>query len=127
MKNISIKKTDAVIEISGLKVKTVIGYNESERNRFQNVKIDISYETDITQSSQTDQIEDAVDYKTLKKNVMKAVQLSRFNLLEKLAAFVLETVLKHEGITDATVKVSKPGALRFADNVSVLLSGRSKA
>ena len=69
----------------------------------------------------SDAIEDTVDYKTITKRIIKEVEASQFFLLEKLTRLILNIVIENERVTEATVRVDKPFALRFADSVSLEL------
>ena len=68
-----------------------------------------------------DVVEDALNYKTITKAIIKHVESGRFLLLEKLVADVLGICSEHESVTYAKVKIDKPHALRFADSVSLSL------
>ncbi len=111
----------AKIKISDLSLRATVGTNEWERKNKQDVLINISIEYDAGRASQTDDIKDAVDYKNITKRVIKTVEASRFHLLEKLAATVLEVVMKDKKVASAIVRIDKPHALHFAKSVSVEL------
>ena len=112
----------ATIRITDLRLKTIIGINDWERHVKQEVNINIIMELDVSKAAQSDDIKDTIDYKALKKKIMGFVKSSRFNLLERLAAEVLNIVMKDRRIKFACVKIDKPLALRFARSVSVEVS-----
>jgi FolB domain-containing protein len=112
----------ATIRISNLRLRTIIGINDWEREVKQDVVINITLEFDATRASKSDDIKDTVDYKTLTKKVIKAVEESRFNLLEALGAAILKLALGDPKVLNATVRIDKPQALRFADSVSLELT-----
>ena len=111
-----------LIRIKNLRVRTIIGINEWERDAPQDVIINIEMELDGKRVSQTDSIDDTVDYKVLKRRILREVEGSQFFLLDKLASHVLDIVMEEQKVERATVEVDKPNALRFADSVSVLCS-----
>ena len=111
-----------LIRIKNLRVRTIIGINEWERDAPQDVIINIEMELDGKRVSQTDSIDDTVDYKVLKRRILREVEGSQFFLLDKLASHVLDIVMEEKKVKRATVEVDKPNALRFADSVSVLCS-----
>lgn len=115
-------KTQAKIEITNLKLRTIIGINNWERKVKQNVIINISLEYNAAKAITADDIEDTVDYKKLTKEIIKRVESSRFYLLEKLTAMILKTVMDSPRVEKAAVRVDKPRALRFADSVSCELT-----
>ncbi|MCL2701521.1 MAG: dihydroneopterin aldolase [Phycisphaerae bacterium] len=110
------------IRIKDLRLRTVIGVEEWERDRPQEVVVNLELEFDGTAAGLHDRLEDTIDYKALKQRILVAVETSRYRLLECLAIGVLEIVRETPGIRAATVEVDKPGALRFARSVSVEVS-----
>ena len=112
----------ATVRITNLKLRTIIGANEWERDLQQDVIINITFDYDAGKASKSDNLKDTVDYKVITKKIIKAVEASNFLLLEKLASMILEIVMANPLIKNATVRVDKPLALRFADSVSVELS-----
>lgn len=109
----------AKIRITNLRLRTIIGANDWERDIKQNVIINITIDYDAAKSGQTDKLEDTIDYKAITKKVIALVESSNYFLLEKLAEKVLESVLDNRKVGQAHVRIDKPGALRFADSVSV--------
>lgn len=111
------------VRIKNLRLRTIIGVYEWEQTRRQDVVINVVFDFDGRAAATSDRLEDTVDYKTLTRVITEAVEASRFVLLEKLADTVLQLVLADPKILAATVEVDKPGALRYADSVSVVVSG----
>ena len=112
----------ATIRITNLKLRTIIGIHDWERKHKQDVIINITIDFDASKSIESDTIKDTVDYKVLTKHIIKKVETSDFQLLEKLAQLVLNIVMENPQVQKATVRVDKPFALRFADSVSIELS-----
>lgn len=110
-----------IIRIDNLRLRTIIGCNDWERDKRQEVVINMAIETKSEIAQKTDDIEDAIDYRDMTKRVAAFVEASAFNLLERLAAGVLGVVMEDARVSSATVRVDKPHALRFADSVSVEL------
>jgi D-erythro-7,8-dihydroneopterin triphosphate epimerase len=109
----------AVIRIKNLALRTVIGTTEYERREKQDVIINVDLEVDASKAVETDNIEYALDYRTLTKRIIQAVEDSDFFLLEGLTDFILRITMDMDGVLWARVEVDKPHALRFADSVSV--------
>jgi D-erythro-7,8-dihydroneopterin triphosphate epimerase len=107
------------IHITDLLIRCIIGANDWERTQPQDVLINIILYTDMAGPCATDRIEDAVDYKEIKKQVIAMVEASSFHLIERLAAEIAAICLAHPAVTAARVRVDKPGALRFAKTVGV--------
>jgi len=112
----------ALIEITDLHLRTVIGANDWEREVKQDVIINVQMEFDPARAIESDDINDTVDYKAVTKSIIKLVEGSQFYLIEKLADSILKIVTGTPGVSGATVRVDKPQALRFAQSVSVTLS-----
>jgi D-erythro-7,8-dihydroneopterin triphosphate epimerase len=111
-----------VIRIKNLRLRAIIGVNSWEREHAQEVVLNVELEYDGTRAADTDSIEDAIDYKRLKLQIMQEVEASHYFLLEKLASRVLELVARDPKVQRAVVEIDKPSALRFADSVSVTTS-----
>ncbi len=115
------------ILIQDLKVQCIIGVNEDERHRKQDVVINITLDTDLSRPGQTDRFEDTVDYRAVKKEVVTLVESSRFFLIEALAEAIAALCLQNRSVSGVTVRVDKPGALRFARSVAVEIERTRKA
>jgi D-erythro-7,8-dihydroneopterin triphosphate epimerase len=110
------------IRIDNLRLRTLIGVYQWEQDHAQEVIINISFDYDANEAAATDEISKAVDYKAMKLRIMDLVENGSFALLERLAQDILSTVIEEPLIASATVRVDKPGALRFADSVSAEVS-----
>ncbi|MGC9359118.1 MAG: 2-amino-4-hydroxy-6-hydroxymethyldihydropteridine diphosphokinase [Anaerolineae bacterium] len=108
-----------LILVRDLLLRTIIGINEDERHKLQDVVIDITVETDTHTAGRTDDVRHAVNYRTITKQVVSLVQDSRFFLVEKLAEEIARICLTQPRARSATVHVAKPGAVRFARSVGV--------
>lgn len=115
------RPTQATINISNLRLRTFIGFNPEEMEKKQDVVINIEICYAISEKALNDQIEDALNYKVITKQVIEHVENGRFMLLEKLVANVLEICSAHRDVRTAQVTIDKPHALRFADSVSLML------
>ncbi|TMO67697.1 dihydroneopterin triphosphate 2'-epimerase [Pseudoalteromonas aurantia] len=113
---------NAIINITNLRLRTFIGFNPEEREKKQDVvlNIEIHYPAD-TACVSGDEVEHALNYKTVTKAVISIVETGHFLLLEKLVADILGECHSHPTVTYAKVRVDKPHALRFADSVSLTL------
>lgn len=107
------------IIIEDLRVSTIIGVNPDEKINKQEVSIDIHIWSDLSEGIRSDSIENTVDYKIIKKEIISYVENSSFNLLETLAYKIGKVILQDNRIRKVKVKVNKPGALTYAKNVAV--------
>jgi len=113
---------NAVIHIKDLKVRAVIGTQAHEREVPQDLLVNISFEYNAALPAQTDAMGHAVDYAAIHARIMERVLATKFFLLEKLGAFILEIVMEDVKILSAGVTVEKFGALPGAASVSVRMS-----
>lgn len=107
------------IRIQDLLSRCIVGVYPEERTEKQDVIINITLFADLSRAGRTDQIEDTVDYKNVKKAVLAHVEQSAYFLLEKLAEEIAAICLAAPNVVRVTVSVDKPGALRFARSVAV--------
>lgn len=107
------------IHIRDLQLRCIVGIYDEERREKQDVVINIVLHAQISKAGRSDHIKDTVDYKTIKKAVVKLVESSACNLIECLAQQVADTCLAVPEIHRVQVTVDKPNALRFARSVAV--------
>ena len=105
--------------IHDLALRCVIGVNAEERREKQDVVINIVLEADLLKAGHSDDLADTVDYKALKKRILALVEGSQFLLVEALAERIAALALEDPRVERASVRVEKPGALRFARSVGV--------
>ena len=112
---------NATINISNLRLRAYIGFNPEEKVKKQDLVINIEIKYALNDGILNDQVEHALDYKTITKEVIEYVEDGHFLLLEKLVADVLDLCSKNPAVNSARVTIDKPHALRFADSVSLSL------
>ncbi len=109
-----------------LRVETVVGIWEWERQIRQTVSIDLEMGGDMRRAAESDRIEATLNYKAVAKRVQQFVADSSFQLVETLAEKIATLVLDEFDVPWIRVRVSKPGAIRGARDVGVLIF-RSRA
>ncbi len=114
--------TSATINIRNLRLRTYIGFNPEERAKQQDVVINIEIRHTIAAAAFDDDVESALNYKTITKAIIRHVENGRFLLLERLVNDLLGICCADPAVLHAQVTVDKPHALRFADSVSVTLA-----
>jgi FolB domain-containing protein len=108
------------IFIKNLLLRGIVGINPEERVNRQDILINISMWADTSSAAATDSIEDAVNYRTVAKAVIKHVEGGEPMLVERLVQEIADIALESDSrITEVEVTVEKPGALRFAESVGV--------
>jgi len=107
------------IHIKDLLLRGIVGINKEEREKRQDILLNITLFADTSAAGRSDDIRDAVNYRTLTKRVIRMVEASSFFLVERLAAEIAALCLADPRVEVARVRVEKPGALRFARSVGV--------
>ncbi len=111
--------TDRVF-VSGLELYCIIGVNDWERQVLQKVRIDLEMEADCRTAGASDSLAAALDYRAVAKHVQSLVEGSTYRLVEALAERLAAEILAHfPAVSAVTVRVAKPGAVRFAEAVGV--------
>jgi dihydroneopterin aldolase len=109
------------IFLQDLRVDAVIGIWEWERRVRQTVSLDIELATDVKRAAATDNIAQALDYKTIAKHLIGVVESSQFQLVETLAETLARIVVSEFGVAWVRLSVSKPGAIEGSKNVGVII------
>jgi dihydroneopterin aldolase len=93
--------------IEDLEVETIIGIFGWERKVKQIVKISLEMDFNISDAAKTDNIDQALDYKSIGKDISSFVGKSSFQLVETMADKIAKRVLKNKSIEKVEVKVEK--------------------
>jgi FolB domain-containing protein len=109
---------DQVI-IRDLIARGIIGISEREREKPQNICINIVLFTDIRKAGSSDDIADCVNYRTVAKKVQAYAESVGRWTVEALATDLARLCLNEPGVHKVRVRVEKPGAVRFSNSVGV--------
>jgi FolB domain-containing protein len=109
---------DKVI-IKNLLARGIIGVNEDERKRAQDILINITLFTDTHRAAETDDINDCVNYSTVSKKIMTHAETAERFTVEALASDLVKLCLEESSVQKVIVRVEKPRAVRFAEAVGV--------
>jgi len=112
--------TDQIL-INDLFLRTIIGINDDERSHRQDVLINLCLDVDTRLAARSDDIADAVNYRTIAKQVIELVEGSEFFLVERMAEEIASVCLRDPRVQRVKVRVEKPVALRFARSVGVCI------
>ena len=110
-----------IVYLRDLRVETIIGIFDWERTTRQVVGIDLEMAADVARAAASDSIDDALDYKAISKRLIDRVGTSSFQLVETLAEEVARVVREEFGVSWVRVRISKPGAIRGARDVGVII------
>lgn len=107
------------ILVKDLLVRGIVGVNDWEREKKQDILVNMEVEFDLRTAGASDRMEDSINYRTLTKDVISYVEGSAHFLVEALATEIARIAIVGHGAERVRVRVEKPGALRFAGSVGV--------
>jgi len=110
-----------LVFIEDLRIDTVIGIYDWERRTRQTIALDIEMGFDNTKPAASDAIADTLDYKAISKRLIAFVEGSSFQLVETLAERCAAIVREEFGVAWLRLRLSKPGAVRGAKAVGVVI------
>ena len=115
-----------IIFLHDLRVDAVIGIWDWERRIKQTVQIDLEMAADIRKAAASDDVDDTHNYKLVAKRLQSFVAESEFRLVETLAERIAGIVTDEFGVPWVRVRVNKPGAIRGARDVGVIIERGEK-
>lgn len=110
-----------IVYIHDLRVDTVIGIYDWERQIRQQVSLDLEMARDNRIAAATDSIEQALNYKAVGKRLVAFIEAAEFQLVETLAERSAEIVMNEFEVPWLRLRLGKPGALRGSREVGVLI------
>ncbi|UTW46324.1 dihydroneopterin aldolase [bacterium SCSIO 12696] len=114
------------VYISDLRIDTVIGIYDWERQVQQTVVLNLEMAWDIAQAAATDDIQHTLNYKAVSDRLIEFVSTSEFQLLETMAEQVCQIILNEFSVPWVKLRLGKPGAVAAARDVGVLIERGSK-
>jgi dihydroneopterin aldolase len=116
-----------IVYIRDLRIDTVIGIYDWEREVRQTVSLDLEMATDISRAAASDSIEDTLNYKAVAKRLIQFVGESQFQLVETLSERCAALVLEEFAVPWLRLRLSKPGAVRGSRDVGIIIERGAKA
>lgn len=110
-----------IVYLHGLRLETIIGIWEWERQVKQTLVVDLDLGTDIAQAASSDAIEDTLDYKAVANRLVKLANESEFLLVEALAENISAILINEFGIEWLRIRINKQGALTGVRDVGVII------
>ena len=111
--------------ITNLVTRAIIGIYDSEREKPQEIRINIILFSEQSKAGKSDDIQDCINYSTVAKKVIAYAETARRFTVEALATDLALLCLKEARVMKVRVRVEKPGAVRFTKSVGVEIE-RSK-
>ena len=113
--------------IEGLEIETLIGIYDWERRIRQTLVFDIEMAFDNRIPAASDDIALTLNYKDVSKRLIDYVGQSGFGMVETLEERCAEIILAEFNVSHVRLKLSKPGAVRGARAVGVIIErGKEK-
>ncbi len=109
------------IRIDKIRVAGKHGVSAAERESCLPLEISVALLVDLSKAQKTDDLEDTVNYSTIRRQVVDVVEKTSFKLLEGLATAIFQELWKNPRIQQAQVRIAKPERLDGATpSVSML-------
>ena len=115
-----------IVYIRDLEIQTIIGIYDWERQVRQTVSLDIEMASDIRRAAETDDIQYALNYKAVSKRIISYVEGRDALLVESLAEEIAALVREEFDVPWLRLRLSKPGALRGARDVGLIIERGEK-
>lgn len=109
------------VYIHELRIETIIGIYDWERERRQTVSLDLEMGTDIRPAAASEDIALALDYHAVAMRLISFIEGSEFLLLESMAENLAALVMREFSVPWLRLRVSKPGAVAGARDVGVII------
>ncbi len=105
--------------ITDLRARGIIGINDWEREKPQEILINLVLFGDLSKAGKSDDIRDSIDYRAVAKKVLAHAETANRLTVEALADDLAHLCLEVPGVQRVRVRVEKPGAVRFSRSVGV--------
>jgi dihydroneopterin aldolase len=115
-----------IVYIRDLRIDTIIGIYDWEREVRQTVSIDLEMASDIRKAAETDDIQYALNYKAVSKRLIAYVENRNALLVETLAEELAQVIRTEFNVPWLRLRLSKPGAVRGARDVGLLIERGEK-
>lgn len=110
-----------IIKIKNLKLTTNLGIYEWEKTFSREIIINVTIKTNHEKSLQSDNIEDTIDYDQIVNKIKNMIKNNKFNLIEKMAQSLLDSIMEDTRITQCKLEIDKVGAVESVESFSITL------
>ncbi len=115
-----------IIFLRELKIDTLIGVYEWEKRVPQTLQIDLEIALPSSLAGQTDNIDDALNYADIVRDIQKTLASRHYNLLEALAESIAQILIDDFKAPWVKVSVAKLQAIRGSKMVGICLERGTK-
>ncbi|MDC8446560.1 MAG: dihydroneopterin aldolase [Nitrosomonas sp.] len=116
-----------IIFLHDFRVKTLIGVYPWERRVAQTIQLDLEIGLPSQRASETDHIDDAMDYARIVQAIHDILNRKHFSLLEALAEHIALTIMREFNAPWVKVSVAKLGIIRGIKKVGISIERGSKS
>lgn len=110
------------IHITNIEAQGFLGIKPEEQMHRQTIRVNVVLWADTAPAAVSDDIADAVNYRTVTKAIIAHVEAGRPLLVERLVQELADICLATDRrITEVEVSVEKPEALRQAESVGITI------
>ena len=111
-----------IIAIKNLRINCIIGCNQEERVKPQDVLVTVRLSCDCRPAGRSDRLEDTINYDQLARQFTQIACEGKFQLIETLAEGIAALCLEDRRVQQVEVTVEKPGALPMSDGAYVTIT-----
>ncbi|HEC74129.1 MAG TPA: dihydroneopterin aldolase [Methylophaga aminisulfidivorans] len=109
------------IFLNDLKIDTIIGVYDWERQIQQTLSFDLEMDWDIRAAASSDDISQTLDYGAIAQSIVSFVKASEYQLIETLAEDLCAKLLKDFSIPRVKLTLSKPVALHGQNTARIVI------
>lgn len=113
---------DETIHIKNLRVECIVGVHSHEREQAQPLIVDVALAVDFAAASQSEALENTVDYSEVAREIENFVQVGRYQLLETLTRELAAHLGERFGLNRVALRVAKPQAVPGSDGAALSLT-----
>lgn len=104
-----------IIGFDNYRINCIIGIEPHEREKEQEIFVDLKVETDFSKSVISDNIHDTINYMVLAEICNETAKKGQYYLIEKYADAVIANIFDAFDVTWAWIRVKKSALLNNAD------------
>lgn len=117
---------DAII-IEGLKVDTVVGCFNWERQIIQPLMLDLTIQNNLEPAACSDELEDTLNYAEICEISAKVIQEAQPKLIEHAAKLVIDALFStYASVESIMITIRKPAIIAQANSVGIRLERHRK-
>ncbi len=109
------------IFLNDLKIDTIIGIYDWERQTQQTLSFDLEMDWDIKPAAESDDINKTLDYGAVAQRIVAFVKASEYMLIETLAEDLCAMLLEEFAIPRIKLTLSKPVALHGQNTARIVI------